>query len=166
MQPAIPLGLVFGFARRYCLPLHVAGRVCSPALQRLDMIDHIAGAPPARPASGRARMVPLEGVLGGGCSPDPAMPVPAGGRRGASGSMTPFVAADVGRRPRMASPDTVASTKCRGGHDGGQKEQPGELDELPANLLLPVNQHRESHLVGYFARNVSVDITFVSLLAA
>jgi hypothetical protein len=68
LQPAIPLCLVLGFARRYRLPLHVAGRVRSAAFERLDMIDDIDGAPPARPASGRARMLPLEGVLGGGCS--------------------------------------------------------------------------------------------------
>ena len=59
-------GLVFGFARRYCLPLHVAGRARSAALHRIDVIDHVAGAPPARPPRGRARMLPLEGVLGGG----------------------------------------------------------------------------------------------------
>ena len=46
LQSAIPLGLVLGFARRYCLPLHVARGVGSAALQRLDMIDHVAGAPP------------------------------------------------------------------------------------------------------------------------
>jgi hypothetical protein len=94
------------------------GESARPALQRIHMIDHVAGASPARPASGRARMLPLEGVLGGGRSPDPPMPVPAdSGRRGASGSMTVFVAADVGRRPRMASPGAVASTKRRGGQD-------------------------------------------------
>jgi hypothetical protein len=83
------------------------------------------------------------------------MPVSAdGGRGGAAGSMTAFVAVDVGRRLRLDSPSTVASTKSRGGHDGGQKEQkPSELDELPADRLLPVNQHRESQLAGYFARN-------------
>jgi hypothetical protein len=59
-QSAIPLGFVLGFARRYRLPLHVAGRVRSAALQRLDVIDHIAGVPPARPASGRARMLALK----------------------------------------------------------------------------------------------------------
>jgi hypothetical protein len=53
LQSAIPLGLVLGFARRYCLPLHVARGVGSAALQRLDMIDHIAGAASARPACGK-----------------------------------------------------------------------------------------------------------------
>ena len=82
---ASSFGLVLGFARRNRLPLHVGGRVRSAALQRLDMIDHIAGAPPARPARGRARMLPLEGMLGDGfpnplflmpesCSPDHAHP--------------------------------------------------------------------------------------------
>jgi hypothetical protein len=32
------------------------------------MIDHIAGAPPARPPRGWAGMLALEGMLGGGCS--------------------------------------------------------------------------------------------------
>jgi hypothetical protein len=50
LQSAIPLCLVLGFACRYCLPLHVAARVRSAALERIDVIDHIAGAPPARPA--------------------------------------------------------------------------------------------------------------------
>ena len=59
-------GFVLGFARRYCLPLHVAGRVRSAALQRLDMIDHVAGASPALPARGRARLLSLKGVLGDG----------------------------------------------------------------------------------------------------
>jgi hypothetical protein len=62
------LCLVLGFARRYCLPLHVAGQGRSTTLQRLDMIDHIAGAPSTRPPRGRARMLPIKGVLGGGCS--------------------------------------------------------------------------------------------------
>jgi hypothetical protein len=65
---ASAFGPVLGFARRSCLPVHVARGVRSAALQRLDVIDDIAGAPPARPASGRARMLLLEGVLGGGCS--------------------------------------------------------------------------------------------------
>ena len=66
LQSAIPLGLVLGFAHRYRLPLHVVRGVGSAALQRLDVIDHITGTPTARPASGRARILPLEGVLCGG----------------------------------------------------------------------------------------------------
>jgi hypothetical protein len=59
LQPAIPLGSILGFARRYCLPLHVAGQVRSAAFQRLDMIDDIAGASPARPPRVWAWMLPL-----------------------------------------------------------------------------------------------------------
>jgi hypothetical protein len=59
-------GFVLGFARRYCLPLHVARGVGSAAFQRFDMIDHITGAPTARPSGGRARMLALKGMLGGG----------------------------------------------------------------------------------------------------
>ena len=68
LESAIPLCLVLGFARRYCLPLHVARGVRSATLQWLHMIDYITGAPTARPSGGRARILPLEGVLGGGCS--------------------------------------------------------------------------------------------------
>src|SRR6266550_1762962 len=65
------LGLVLGLPLRNRLPLHVARRVRSAALQRLDMIDHITGAPPARLSGGWTGMLPLEGMLGhpkGGCS--------------------------------------------------------------------------------------------------
>jgi hypothetical protein len=65
LQSAIPLGLVLGFARLYCLPLHVAGRVRSAALQRLDVIDDIAGAPPARPHRGRGGCLSKEVLCDG-----------------------------------------------------------------------------------------------------
>src|ERR1700730_6302842 len=74
------------------------------------------------------------------------MPVSVdGGRRGASSSMTLFVAAEVGRRPRMTSPGTVASTKCRSWQGDRQKEQkPDEVDELFAHSAPRVNHARRA----------------------
>jgi hypothetical protein len=48
LESAVTFGLVFGFAIRYRLPLHVVGRVGSSALKRIDMINYIAWAATSR----------------------------------------------------------------------------------------------------------------------
>jgi hypothetical protein len=60
------LDFVLGLPLRNRLPMHVRRRVRSAELQRANMVNNVTGASPSRPASGRARMLPLEGVLGGG----------------------------------------------------------------------------------------------------
>jgi len=49
-----PFLLVFNFAGRQLLPLHVAGVVRAAGAQRDDVIDHVAGAFAARLAGGWA----------------------------------------------------------------------------------------------------------------
>jgi len=61
---AFPFPLVLGFGRFNRLPLHVGGRIGSPASKRIDMVYHISGAGAASLSGGRTGVPLLKCILG------------------------------------------------------------------------------------------------------
>src|SRR5258708_4435587 len=74
LQPAVALCLVLCFPLRYRLPLHIEWCICSPAFQRIDVIDDVSGTAAVGIPIGRARMLTLEVVLRSRAAPVAAMP--------------------------------------------------------------------------------------------
>src|SRR3984885_13492635 len=74
LQPAVALCLILCFPIRYRLPLHVERCICSPAFQRMDVIDDVSGTAAVGIPIGRARMLTLEMVLSSRAAPVAAMP--------------------------------------------------------------------------------------------
>src|ERR1700751_1334413 len=74
------LPLIFGLGIRLGLPLHVGGRVGSTALERRDVVDHIAWATPRRLSICRAWIRALKGILCCSASLDTPLRVPFNAR--------------------------------------------------------------------------------------
>ena len=74
LQPAVALCLILCFPIRYRLPLHVERCICSPAFERMDVIDDVSGTAAVGIPIGRARMLTLEVVLRSRAAPVAAMP--------------------------------------------------------------------------------------------
>jgi hypothetical protein len=73
LQPAVALCLILRFPIRYRLPLHIERYICSPAFERIDVIDDLSGTAAAGSPIGRTRMLTLEVVLSSRAAPVAAM---------------------------------------------------------------------------------------------
>jgi hypothetical protein len=73
LQPAVALCLILRFPIRYRLPLHIERCICSPAFERIDVIDDVSRTAAVGSPIGRARMLTLELVLGSRAAPVAAM---------------------------------------------------------------------------------------------
>jgi len=76
---AITLGFVLCLAVRNRLPLHVGGRVCSAAFQRVDVVDDVTGAGARILTSRGTWMFMLESVFGGSAALDLAVRIALNG---------------------------------------------------------------------------------------
>jgi hypothetical protein len=73
LEPAIALCFILRFPVRYRLPLHVERCICSPAFERIDVIDDVSGTATAGSPVRRTRMLTLEVVLSSRAPPVTAM---------------------------------------------------------------------------------------------
>jgi hypothetical protein len=74
LQPAVALCLILRFPIRYRLPLHIEWCICSPAFERMDVIDDVSGTAAVGLPIGRARVLTLEVVLSSRAAPVAATP--------------------------------------------------------------------------------------------
>ena len=73
LQPAVALCLILCSPLRYRLPLHIERCICSPAFERIDVIDDVSGTAAVGIPIGRARMLTLEVVLSSRAAPVAAL---------------------------------------------------------------------------------------------